>query len=76
MQTTQNVDSEEMPFVAVYVILINEMGFWDRLLFLKTQNVDSEAMPFLHVYVMLNNKMGCWYRLLFLRTSPNQQKGS
>ena len=76
VQTTQNVDSEEMPFVAVYVILINEMGFRDRLLFLKTQNVDSEAMPFLHVYVMLNNKMGCWYRLLFLRTSPNQQKGS
>ena len=76
VQTTQNVDSEEMPFVAVYVILINEMGLWHRLLFLKTQNIDSEGMPFLHVYVMLTNKMGRWYRLLFLRTSPNQQKGS
>ena len=76
VQTTQNVDSEEMPFMAVYVILINEMGLWHRLLFLKTQNIDSEGMPFLHVYVMLTNKMGRWYRLLFLRTSPNQQKGS
>ena len=50
MQTTQNVDSGEMPFVAVYVILINEMGFRERLLFLKTQNVDSEGMPFLQVF--------------------------
>ena len=56
VQTTQNVDSEEMPFVAVYVILINEMGLWHRLLFLKTQNIDSEGMPFLHVYVELQDQ--------------------